>query len=73
VAGANSSQRRITVKNQFEDQPTFVRSRKPTLNVAFRALKDGMKELREKLGRNDLCPCGSGRKFQEMLPNFKAL
>jgi uncharacterized protein YecA (UPF0149 family) len=26
-----------------------------------------MKELREKLGRNDLCPCGSGRKFQEML------
>ncbi|MFL6312910.1 MAG: SEC-C metal-binding domain-containing protein [Terriglobales bacterium] len=32
-----------------------------------------MKELREKLGRNDLCPCGSGCKFQEMLPNFKAL
>jgi uncharacterized protein YecA (UPF0149 family) len=21
------------------------------------------KELREKLGRNDLCPCGSGRSF----------
>ena len=21
----------------------------------------------EKLGRNDLCPCGSGRRFQEML------
>lgn len=27
----------------------------------------GNKELREKLGRNDLCPCGSGRSFQEML------
>ena len=23
----------------------------------------GNKELREKLGRNDLCPCGSGRTF----------
>ncbi len=23
----------------------------------------GNKEFREKLGRNDLCPCGSGRSF----------
>src|SRR5215475_10904110 len=28
----------------------------------------GDKELTEKLGRNDLCPCGSGRRFQELLP-----
>jgi len=28
----------------------------------------GDKELHEKLGRNDLCPCGSGRRFQEVLP-----
>jgi hypothetical protein len=28
----------------------------------------GDKEFREKLGRNDLCPCGSGRRFQELLP-----
>jgi uncharacterized protein YecA (UPF0149 family) len=27
----------------------------------------GDKELIEKLGRNDLCPCDSGRRFQEML------
>ena len=27
----------------------------------------GDKELHEKLGRNDLCPCGSGRRFQEVL------
>jgi uncharacterized protein YecA (UPF0149 family) len=27
----------------------------------------GDKELTEKLGRNDLCPCGSGRRFQEVL------
>ncbi len=25
------------------------------------------KELVEKLGRNDLCPCKSGRRFQEVL------
>jgi uncharacterized protein YecA (UPF0149 family) len=27
----------------------------------------GHKELQEKLGRNDPCPCGSGRRFQELL------
>jgi uncharacterized protein YecA (UPF0149 family) len=27
----------------------------------------GDKMLEEKLGRNDLCPCGSGKLFQEML------
>jgi uncharacterized protein YecA (UPF0149 family) len=24
----------------------------------------GTKELTEKLGRNDLCPCGSGKRFK---------
>ncbi|HMV86575.1 MAG TPA: SEC-C metal-binding domain-containing protein [Blastocatellia bacterium] len=33
----------------------------------------GKKELIEKFGRNDLCPCGSGRRFQEMLPAQQAL
>jgi len=27
----------------------------------------GDKHLLEKLGRNDPCPCGSGRRFQAML------
>jgi uncharacterized protein YecA (UPF0149 family) len=27
----------------------------------------GNKDLVEKLGRNDLCPCGSGHRFQELL------
>jgi SEC-C motif len=27
----------------------------------------GSKELQEKLGRNDPCPCGSGRRFQGLL------
>ncbi|MGN6183334.1 MAG: SEC-C metal-binding domain-containing protein [Thermoanaerobaculia bacterium] len=33
----------------------------------------GDKELLEKLGRNDLCPCGSGRRFQEVLYEIRPL
>jgi uncharacterized protein YecA (UPF0149 family) len=32
-----------------------------------RYIKGGEIELVEQLGRNDPCPCGSGRKFQEVL------
>nr|WP_223217386.1 SEC-C metal-binding domain-containing protein [Rhizobium cauense] len=27
----------------------------------------------EKLGRNDPCPCGSRSRFQELLPEIRAL
>nr|WP_246432467.1 MULTISPECIES: SEC-C metal-binding domain-containing protein [Rhizobium] len=27
----------------------------------------------EKLGRNDPCPCGSRRRFQELLPEIRPL
>ncbi|NKB57565.1 MAG: hypothetical protein GKS00_14660 [Alphaproteobacteria bacterium] len=30
-------------------------------------------ELVEKLGREDLCPCGSGRRFQTLLSENEAL
>ena len=30
-----------------------------------RRVVHGYKELEEKLGRNDLCPCGSGRRFSK--------
>ena len=33
----------------------------------------GDKELIEMLGRNDLCPCGSGHRFQELLPAQRTL
>ena len=33
----------------------------------------GDKELLEKLGGNDLCPCGSGRRFQALLSQLRAL
>jgi uncharacterized protein YecA (UPF0149 family) len=32
-----------------------------------------LKELVEKLGRRDQCPCGSGRRFQELLPAFRGV
>jgi uncharacterized protein YecA (UPF0149 family) len=38
-----------------------------------RRVVHGDKELQEKLGRNDLCPCGSGHRFQEVLFAFRAL
>jgi len=33
----------------------------------------GDKQLFEKLGRNDLCPCGSGQRFQELLFGVRPL
>jgi hypothetical protein len=38
-----------------------------------RAAKGGEKELVEKLGANDLCPCGSRRRFQALLPKQRPL
>jgi uncharacterized protein YecA (UPF0149 family) len=33
----------------------------------------GDKQLVERLGRKDLCPCGSGKSFQEVLFAFGAV
>ncbi|HEX3625061.1 MAG TPA: SEC-C metal-binding domain-containing protein [Verrucomicrobiae bacterium] len=38
-----------------------------------RRIVHGNKELQEKLGRNDPCPCGSSRSFQELLPAFRSI
>jgi uncharacterized protein YecA (UPF0149 family) len=67
--------------SEFENLPAFVPSSKrrrgfPSethVSAAFRAIRGGWKELREKLGRNDPCPCGSGRKFQEVLSQVRRL
>ena len=37
----------------------------------FRFVRGGEKELIEKLGREDPCPCGSGKRFQEMLHDLR--
>jgi hypothetical protein len=34
----------------------------------LRFVRGGEKELVEKLGREDPCPCGSGKRFQALLP-----
>ncbi|PHS38819.1 MAG: hypothetical protein COA91_07235 [Robiginitomaculum sp.] len=36
----------------------------------IRSVRGGEVILTEKLGRSDLCPCKSGRLFQEMLPEI---
>lgn len=38
-----------------------------------RRIVHGDKELFEKLGRNDLCPCHSGKRFQALLSERRAL
>ncbi|MGE0699563.1 MAG: SEC-C metal-binding domain-containing protein [Hyphomicrobiaceae bacterium] len=38
-----------------------------------RQIVHGDVELVEKLGRNDLCPCGSGARFQALLPAQRPL
>jgi uncharacterized protein YecA (UPF0149 family) len=38
-----------------------------------RRIVHGDVELIEKLGRNDLCPCGSGRRFQTVLHDIGSL
>jgi uncharacterized protein YecA (UPF0149 family) len=66
--------------HEHEDEPTFEITSKrrkgfPSETQVKRGLRvvHGDKELREKLGRNDLCPCGSGRSFWELLPPLRAL
>lgn len=33
-----------------------------------RTIRGGETELLERLGNNDPCPCGSGKRFQALLP-----
>src|SRR5437762_12891414 len=60
---------------QIRLAPFFERSSKrrkgfPSETRVKRGLRivHGDRELSEKLGSNNLCPCGSGRSFQTMLP-----
>jgi SEC-C motif len=60
--------------NRTSTNPPFERSSKrrkgfPSETHVKRGLRivHGDKELTEKLGREDPCPCGSGRRFQKVL------
>ena len=67
------------MKIEFEDsfEPMSKRRRgfpsETHASAAFRTIRGGRKELLEKLGRNDLCPCQSGRTFQEVLHEIRAV
>ncbi|MEH2106749.1 hypothetical protein [Nostoc sp.] len=71
----STSSRKISTISAFE--PSSKRRRgypsekavKRGVGVARRRHRfvHGDKELQEKLGNNDLCPCGSGRCFQKVL------
>jgi hypothetical protein len=37
----------------------------------LRFVRGGEKELVERLGREDPCPCGSGKRFQAVLPRLR--
>ena len=64
----------------YEDSP-FLRTHKQTPEGVPSETRVGKgqrivygdKQLVEKLGRKDQCPCGSGRRFQELLPAFRGL
>ncbi|HZS03848.1 MAG TPA: SEC-C metal-binding domain-containing protein [Blastocatellia bacterium] len=59
-----------STKSAFNERTSKRRKGYPSETNVRRGFRlvHGDKELIEKLGRNDLCPCGSGRRFQEMLP-----
>jgi uncharacterized protein YecA (UPF0149 family) len=63
-SGANSS----TISTAFE-HTSKRRKGYPSETRVKRGIRvvHGDKELTERLGRNDLCPCGSGRRFQALL------
>ncbi|MFN7944345.1 MAG: SEC-C metal-binding domain-containing protein [Blastocatellia bacterium] len=62
-------------KNAFNERMSKRRRGFPSETQVRRGFRivHGEKELLEKLGRNDLCPCGSGRRFQEMLPALEEI
>ncbi|HSU53072.1 MAG TPA: SEC-C metal-binding domain-containing protein [Candidatus Dormibacteraeota bacterium] len=64
----------------YEDSPFYERTSKRRKGFPSETrvgkgdrIVHGTKELVEKLGRMDPCPCGSGRRFQELLPAFRGV
>jgi uncharacterized protein YecA (UPF0149 family) len=58
---------KITPFNELHDEPMSKRRRGYPSETRVKAgvrIVHGDKLLTEKLGRNDLCPCGSGLRFK---------
>ncbi len=81
TVGLHHSNRRLqcTVMTHIATSPAFeviAKRRKgyPSetgVKRGLRFVRGGEKELLEKLGRNDPCPCGSGKRFQTVLPYIR--
>ncbi|HEY3413844.1 MAG TPA: SEC-C metal-binding domain-containing protein [Armatimonadota bacterium] len=68
--------RYVTPKKRTRFRPMSKRRRGyPSETAVGRGTRivHGDKELLEKLGDYDPCPCGSGRRFQALLPQFRRL
>jgi len=66
---------KITKSNTFFERSSKRRKGFPSETRVKRGRRvvHGNKELTEKLGRNDLCPCGSGHRFQTVLHDLRPL
>jgi hypothetical protein len=69
TGGVPCSRLRIWKKIGFKETMSKRRKGYPSETHVKRGFRKvhGEKELHEKLGRRDPCPCGSGRRFQELL------
>ncbi|MBG89716.1 MAG: hypothetical protein CMO80_22845 [Verrucomicrobiales bacterium] len=62
---AQTQQRRKHARLHRLRRPSLFRTLQQETQVGKgRRVVYGEKELHEKIGRNDLCPCGSGRRFK---------
>jgi hypothetical protein len=68
-AGGISCETNISTKNPAFERSSKRRKGYPSETKVKKGHRvvHGEKELVEKLGRKDLCPCGSGRRFQALL------
>jgi uncharacterized protein YecA (UPF0149 family) len=72
ITSTNSTRTATSTRSAFEPISKRRRGYPSETNVkrGRQIVGDG-KELEEKLGRNDPCPCGSGRRFRQVLPQSR--
>jgi len=74
-AGGMSCETIISTSNTAFERSSKRRKGYPSETKVKRGTRvvHGDKELVEKLGRKDMCPCGSGRRFQALLPAHRQI
>lgn len=59
---SNVDEKLVTIANQINEMQKIENMR---MVMNFLSQKDKEKEVHKKVGRNDLCPCGSGKKYKK--------